>query len=252
MNYKEAEEISDENTAQATPLNPWLGEEIVRAIFSKNWNFRLLALEEITKQLGNKGSGNKTLDFSEEGPLFIAVMGAVSQCINDKIAKVQEKAMNAILVAMKCLKAEAISGNPEFRQYTNEIIVGLMVKLGDSKTTVKQLSGTVIEELSKFKEVGCKAIVSQMCKQKGLPKVLQDYRHLAARVSFVKHLVKIHGANDSNLNLAETVDFAAVNLENTNPDVRKASIELIVEFMKVLGPESVSPMLEGVRKNIIN
>jgi hypothetical protein len=45
--------------------------------------------------------------------------------------------MNVVLVALKCLKAEAISGNPEFRQYTNEIIVGLMIKLGDSKTSVK-------------------------------------------------------------------------------------------------------------------
>lgn len=160
--------------------------------------------------------------------------------------------MNVVLVALKCLKAEAISGNPEFRQYTNEIIVGLMIKLGDSKTSVKQLSGQVIEELSKFKEVGCKMMVSQMCKQKGLPKVLQDYKHLAARIAFVKHLVKIHGANEQNLNVGETVDFAAANLENTNAEVRKSSHDLIVEFMKVLGPETVSPLLEGVRKNIID
>jgi hypothetical protein len=145
-----------------------------------------------------------------------------------------------------------VSGNPEFRSYINETLLGLTIKLGESKTSVKELAETTLESLSKFKEVGCKTIVALLCKDKGVPKVLTDYKHTSARLNTINKLITINGVNDQNLNIGDTMDFAAFHLENTNSEVRKSSHDLIVEFMKVLGPEAVGPMLEGVRRNIID
>lgn len=100
--YLNAEEINPKKMPLAQPLMPFLSEEICRALFSKNWSYRESAVLEIGEHLQG-GASSDLLNFNDQTGLFVAVVGAISIGLDDKISKVGDASMALIDTLMKSL-----------------------------------------------------------------------------------------------------------------------------------------------------
>lgn len=242
--FLNAEEINPKKMDAAAPLLPFLSDDICRGIFSKNWGFREGALNFLRDEI-MKGSRSDYLNFSDQSGLFVAVLGAVSCTIMDKISKVGEVSMQLIESLVKNMNPPPLGGSPEFKSYIDKILLSLTLKIGDNKTNVRNLGEDSMYLLADYQDVGPRRISDQMIKSFGVPKAVNDFKHLTARLSMLTRMAEDYGIDDSNVPLNQTIDFAVKQLENQNRDVRQAAHILILTFMKALGSEAISPLLQG-------
>ena len=244
VGYMNAEDIHPKQMEIAGPLMPFLSEEICRGLFSKNWSYREGAVNAIGDEL-NRGARSELLNFNDEPGLFSAVLGAVSVSIFDKISKVGDASMQLIDILLKSMNPPAMSGSPEFNSYIDKILLGLVIKAGDSKIHIRNTAEDNLYGLAEFQGVGVRRVVDQLLKSYGVPKVVNDFKHTIARLNVLNRMAQDYGIDDRNVPRHETIAFAVKQLENSNNDVRDASHQLILTFMKALGSEAVSPLLQG-------
>jgi hypothetical protein len=178
----------------------------------------------------------------------VATFGACSYTINDKIAQVCMQSMKTLNTVIDTLKCNKVS-NPEYNSYLEQILVGLMIKIGDSKTQMRELAEETVMNIAKCTNIGPNAIVTYFIRTHGVPKVTNDFKHLKARLHSLTNLVKSFGVGNAEIPLNPVIDFAVRNIENSNNDVRQAAVELIVESFKIVGNAKLQPLLGGVRQN---
>ena len=82
----------------------YLDKGICKGIFSKNWVQRDKYMKIIADEV-SAGSSSQRLNFDDPAELFVAVFGACSYTINDKIAQVT-------IQSMKTLNAVSQKYNP--------------------------------------------------------------------------------------------------------------------------------------------
>ena len=78
----EPEPLSNHASSKADALLPTLGEDIVRRLFSKTWQFREDGLRKIEKEL----LGGSLFQSVDNATVFSVVLGAIRHTISDKVA----------------------------------------------------------------------------------------------------------------------------------------------------------------------
>lgn len=175
----------------------------------------------------------------------------VAVTINDKIAKVGDSAMELLNTCLKFIHPPSVGGNPEFKSYVDQIVLGLMIKIGDSKKNSKDLADICTIALGDCNDVGPYILTNLFVKTHGVPQVVNDFKHLTSRLETISKLAQSYGVGENNVPMQKAMDFAVKNLENSKATVRNAASDLIVELMKIVGAEAVKPYLEKVRDNIV-
>jgi hypothetical protein len=190
--YLNAEDINPRNKSQAQPLMPFLSEEICRALFSKNWSYRESAILEIGEQLQG-GARSELLNFNDQTGLFVAVIGAISIGLEDKISKVGDAALSLIDILVKSLKISSVGGSPEFNNYIDKVLENLTLKIGDPKSLTKTLAEDGFYHLSDFRDVGVYKVSETLLRTVGVPKASNDNKHKKARLDLLARMVEDYG-----------------------------------------------------------
>ena len=73
----------------------YLDKGICKGVFSRNWIYRDKYMKVIADEV-MAGSGSQRLNFDDPAELFVAVFGACSYTINDKIAQVTMQSMRTL------------------------------------------------------------------------------------------------------------------------------------------------------------
>ena len=242
-----AEAIASDKINMAEPLVHYQSEGICKGLFSKNWNYRENALKLIADEI-LRGSRSERLNFDDQAGLFVAIFGACSNLINDKISQVGLQAMRTITTAIDYVQPPKVHGNQEYNSYLDGIILAMMVKCGDSKTQIKELALDTTLKMATCNNIGANIIASYFIKTAGIPKVANDFKHLTQRQHVLSEFVKQFGVGNQDVPLNPLIEFAIKNLENSNNDVRVAAHNLIVECYKVVGSGKITPLLGGVKQ----
>ena len=128
-----------------------------------------------------RGSRSERLNFDDQAGLFVAIFGACSNLINDKISQVGLQAMRTITTAIDYVQPPKVHGNQEYNSYLDGIILAMMVKCGDSKTQIKELALDTTLKMATCNNIGANIIASYFIKTAGIPKVANDFKHLTQR-----------------------------------------------------------------------
>ena len=120
-----------------------------------------------------------------------------------------------------------------------------MIRIGDSKTNLREGAEDAFFLLAEHKFVGPTRIALLLIKTYGVPKVCNDPKHTTARLSILKELAIKHGVGDDKVPMHKTIEYAVRNFENSNKEVRQAAQDLVIEYFKIVGLNEVMPLLEG-------
>ncbi len=116
------------------PLIDIFGEQVVRKLFSKTWQFREEALNIIEEEAVNNG---RNYDSDE---LFVNSIGAVRFTIQDKMAQVLQRSIQLVQSVCECYPQVNFDSSMKtnFNIYSDVIISNLIDKIADNLQKVRQ------------------------------------------------------------------------------------------------------------------
>ena len=113
----------------------------------------------------------------------MAIIGALSILIEDKMDKVSIQAMATLKTLLQRFPPPPVANNQNFKIYIEDLIVALIIRCGDNKQNIKEMGMSMLELLGEERNTKPNLISSLLYRQKGLPKVCEDVKHM---VDFVK------------------------------------------------------------------
>lgn len=221
-----------------------LTERCCEQLFSKNWPLR----EEGLKFLENELNRPTTIKADDSASLFQAIFSVVNFTIGDKITQVSQRSIS-LLMNLLAKPTPKFSPKNEMVSYIDNVLGVLLEKVGDNNARVKELAENAFLALANNSVITCQNCVSALTRgiQGEKSKKSSSFRHLAGRLTVLIEIVKDFGINNSNVPFQSTVDFAVKNIDHQNPEVRNASIALLVEIYRVVGDQKLMPLLDSIR-----
>ena len=120
---------------QAEPLIPVFGEDCIRKLFSKKWQNRISAIEEIERAT-----------FSEPDRHFSSALEAMAAALNDKIAAVAQKAMSAFEnLIQNCSGVDPNSHH--LKTNLDLVMIEIMERIGDNNKAVKDKASDICKTI---------------------------------------------------------------------------------------------------------
>ena len=243
-----AEPLTGNSANYAEPLVPFLGEDICRKIFSKNWNAREEGMTTLETET-TRDSG--VLNSQDPGALFAAVMGAVSYTVSDKIIQVSQKSMT-LLTTLLNKPPPKIHNKQELLTYVDSTSTGLLEKIGDNNPRNREMAEECYMQMARHKLVTCNFCVMQLLKNTsvGKHKTTNSTRHVVAKLGLLRQIIREFGINNSEVPYTPVVDYVVRNLENSNVDIRTSASNLIIDIYKLVG-DKLRSSLSNLRQNQI-
>ncbi|KAM3137982.1 hypothetical protein pb186bvf_009877 [Paramecium bursaria] len=226
------EPLSGEVLQRATPLIPILTEEFCKMIFSKTWGAREDGLKWLEVQI-NRPTDVNAQDLSV---LFVSAMGAINYTIHDKIAAVSQRAVSVLQALLAKHAKLKINKRPEFQEHLDQVILGVMEKLGDNNPRLKEQADQALMMLADHPSIG--PLIVQQHLVKGFtnkPKIETSVKHMVGRLQMLQALVKKFEINNAQMPYQSIVDFGVKMVEDKNEPVRTQAILLLVEIYRFVG-----------------
>lgn len=236
---KEAEELSPAAQKAAEPLIPVLGIDLCKKLFSKHWNLREEGLKLLNSEI-QKGS-------QDPWNMFVAVLGAVSRTITDKVSQVSAMSQN-VLRTILTKKLPHIGSKNEMVMYMDITLKTLLEKIGDINARVRELAEESLMCMIRSPAITCNfclsVILRDIAPTTGKGNLLAKYT--LARIRVLQRVIKEFKIDNADVPYLPVVDFTVEKLENPNADVRSASINLLADIYRVVG-DKLKKDLDGVR-----
>ena len=249
-NSQEADKLTEDNIKFAELLMPVLGEDICKKLFSKTWALREEAMRMIYDDLKGETRSTKIIQMNDNNALFIAVIGAISYTVNDKIGQVCQKSMSTLILLMERQPLK-ISSRNELMGYIENTINGILEKVGDNNVRIREQAEQSFMAMARNSIVSCNSCVNLLVKQStstAKNKTINSTRHVIAKLGLLKQIIKEFNINNTDVPFSPVVDYAVKNLENSNADIRTASLNIIVDIYSLVGSKLKS-LLSGIRPN---
>jgi len=241
-----AEALTAQNAKFAEPLIPVLGEDLGCKLFSKSWNNREDALKVIEQEISGRA---RYINDGDPGAVFVAVMGAISYTINDKINQVVIKSMS-VLQTLLSQEPPYISSKNELMSYIEGVMNGLLEKIGDNNARTRETAENGLLSMARHPVVTCSFCVNALVKtiNPTKHKTSGSIKHIVARLNTLRQLVQEFKINTKDVPYQPVVEYAVEKLENSAPEVRQAASHLLVDIYSIVGGRLLGD-LSNVRPN---
>eukprot|EP01116_Phalansterium_solitarium_P024298 TRINITY_DN8873_c0_g1_i1.p1 TRINITY_DN8873_c0_g1~~TRINITY_DN8873_c0_g1_i1.p1 ORF type:complete len:927 (+),score=253.83 TRINITY_DN8873_c0_g1_i1:109-2889(+) len=219
------------------------GDDIVAGLISKTWTFRESAIKEI-----DAGAARSQFKADQEDMVFRAYCRVLERGFSDKITNVYYASLRLLLTAFQNVFATAAKAQKKltFNQEISAFVGLLLDKTGDTNSKTKELSLKSALFLAKQPSVG-PSMVLQFISAKQQKKDA-NWRSLAGKLDLLTLLTQAFGFRDDDfgLSLGRVMEFIVDSFENTNPDVRTASLAALVEAHRK-APDAVRPFVQKLK-----
>lgn len=237
----EPEPLSNHAATKADALLPTLGEDIVRRLFSKTWQFREDALHKIEKEL----AGGQLFQSVDNATVFSVVLGAVRHTIPDKVAQVAISSMDLAKSLIEQIDPRRVNLRGDVPEHFHKILEELLNKVGDGNVRLRDNAEQTFLQLTRAEVVGVgqavQAILKPMANQKS-----QSQRHIIGRLSLLNHIVQEYKIDVPQVPFQPVVEYALNGFKNSNGEIRTASYNLLLSIFSCVG-QKLMPYLQGLR-----
>lgn len=225
------------------PLIPYLGEEICHKLISKVWAEKQEGLQELNEEL--KKSQSDKLKNDDPAGLFIAVIGAVTATIVDKIMQVSQRSMN-VLQTLLSRPTPKITSRSELSIYLDQTTAALIDKSGDTNHRVREHAEACYMLMCKNPVVSCYYCVTQLIKNTrlGNHKIANSTRHTVAKLGLLRQIIKEFGINNNDVPYAPIVEYVVGNIENSNAEIRNGAFNATVDIYRQVGDKIRESLME--------
>jgi centrosomal protein CEP104 len=238
-----AEPLSAANRKDAEALLDCFGEEIVRCLYSKQWQLRSQGLKSVLGAVEGQALE------AEPRQIFINCARIVKRGLGDKVAQVISFA-NALLELTLAQLAPQIRPE-EVRVQLEPIITLLIEKLSSSNARERDSAASLLGNLAISQAVHPAIVVNALL----APLKKKDKDNPLPIKSRAKLLLKLTlklGSNDNfGLNLANLGKFALGNVNHKDAAVRDAMYNIVAALVQLLGRAKVEPHLKELRGSIL-
>ena len=240
----QAEKMSPETMKLVENIIDIITDKCCEKLFSKNWVLR----EEGLKFLESELDRPTLIKAEDSASLFQAIFSAINFTIGDKISQVSQRSIS-LLLNLLSKPTPKFNAKNEMNSSIDNVLGVLLEKIGDNNARVKELAENAFLAMANNPFITCQSCVNALIRglQGEKNKKSASFRHIAGRLTVLLELVKNFGINNANVPFASTVDFAVKNLDHSNPEVRNASIALLVEIYKIVGDQKLMPLLDNIR-----
>lgn len=115
-------------------LSPILTERFCQMMFSKQWPAREDGLKWLETQINRPNEVNA----QDPAMLFVSCMAAIHYTIQDKVTAVQQRALSVLQALLAKHSKLKIGKKAELSEYIDSTTQGVMEKLGDGNSRVKE------------------------------------------------------------------------------------------------------------------
>jgi len=178
------------------------GEVDVRKLFSKTWQLREEAIGSIEGRVMNEQLA------ASQDEAFVNAVGAVRFTIQDKMAGVNQKAMNFMTAVCSAFPNVSLDGpqRSQFNSYTDLILPSLAEKLGDNLQKIRAAAEDAFMAAASHPQIGVKQCLgyltndipppSKVKTNKGKKPVLSSKQIIAKYTALYKMLCSHHFTHD--------------------------------------------------------
>lgn len=240
FNRNMPEPLTSQTAKFADPLIGILGEDICRRLFSKTWQFREEALQQIDTELQN-GASSELFGGRDNTTVFTAIEGAIRHTICDPVAQVSLRAMNLQRQLLSSFEPSRTTVNGEAKEYLSYILTGLLEKVGDNNLRVRDNAEQCYLMLARSEIVGPGPAAQQVLKPSKDTKT-SSQKHLIGRLSILNSLVKDYRIDNSTLPYQPVLDYALTGFKHSSQDVRNAAYNLLLTIYASVGSRILSSL----------
>ena len=247
------------NKKSLVKLNSFLEyfeEDFLYFSFAPSWNSRNVSCEKLVEFLKTCLNGdiklpNNEILSSNLNSALLSIWKLDLHFLEDRVPKITQNSLT-ILESIFQLKIQMgnqlnlKSGN--INDLVQKTIMLFMEKMSDYKNhsvlefMIQILLSAINSKISKNED-----IFFILMKLKGIPKKFVNFKCLIGRLLVIKSLVSELGDSINKNTLESLLEFAAVNYENSNKDVRIESHNLILQIFKIIGEDKTLQCLESTK-----
>ena len=180
------------------PLIQAFGEQVVRKIFSKTWQFRDEGLNDVEQMVMGR-------EVSDEAKGFVNAIGAVRYTLGDKMAQVAQKSMTVLINLCKGSTPTINNSNlkGELYSYTEPILSILSDKIGDNLVKVRSLAEDSMIAMAEHPSFGLSPVLTTLFrstqvseKKENAKKNMQSNKHIVGRYQVLQRILQSYDVTD--------------------------------------------------------
>lgn len=199
-------------------------------MYSKNFQNREIALQEIYTNLSNYSKGNG--DKEEPKSLMRASAILVAKMCKDNVYSIFQHSLKLLKFLLTEFASRHSLGKSELNYVLEKALPVLLHRTGDTNARLRQRSHEFIVEMATLPEIKQLHTVPHYCTH---PIDLHIAPRLAlSRVEIIEDLIKRLGTRENGLSVDMVAKFCATALEHTSGEVRELATKIIIELYKVL------------------
>lgn len=220
------EEMSEREVREAALMNDVLGKQIVTKLYSKNFQNREDAIQEVYNNLNNyKGDKEEAKSYMRATAILVAKM------CKDNVFSVFNNSIRLFHFLLDDFAKRNSIGKQEINYVLEKALPVLIHRTGDTNSRLRQRAHEYIVEMAMFPEIRPLHTVPNYCT---IPIKLHIAPRLAlSRVEIIEDLIKRLGTKDNGLNIDNISKFCAQALEHTSGEVRELATKILIQMYRV-------------------
>ena len=220
------EEMTEREVREAALMNDYLGKQLVTKLYSKNFQNREEAIQEVFNNLSNyKGEKEEAKALMRAAAILVAKMS------KDNVFSVFNNALKLFHFLLNDFAKQHSIGKQDMNYVLEKCLPVLIHRTGDSNARLRQRAHEYIVEMANFPEIKPLHTVPHYC---SIPIKLHIAPRLAlSRVEIIEDLMKSLGTKDNGLTAESVAKFCAQALEHTSGEVRELATKILISMYKV-------------------
>jgi centrosomal protein CEP104 len=222
------EEMTESEVREAALMNDYLGKQIVTKLYSKNFQNREDAIQEVFTNLSNyKGEREEAKALMRASAILVAKMS------KDNVFSIFNNALKLEQFLLNDFAKRFSIGKQEMNYVLEKCLPVLLHRTGDTNARLRQRAHEFIVEMAMYPEIKPLNTIPLYCIQ---PIKLHIAPRLAlSRVEILEDLMKQLGYKDNGLNVDNISKFCSQALEHTSGEVRELAAKILIQMYRENG-----------------
>jgi len=222
------EEMTESEVREAALMNDYLGKQIVTKLYSKNFQNREDAIQEVFNNLTNyKGEKEEAKGLMRAAAILVAKMS------KDNVFSIFNNALKLEQFLLNDFAKRFSLGKQEINYVLEKCFPVLLHRTGDTNARLRQRAHEYIVEMAIFPEIKPLNTIPLYCIT---PFKLHIAPRLAlSRVEILEDLMKQLGYKDNGLTVDNISKFCSQALEHTSGEVRELAAKILIQMYKENG-----------------
>lgn len=221
------EEMTEREVREAALMNDYLGKQIVTKLYSKNFQNREDAIQEVFNNLTNyKGDREEAKSLMRASGILVAKM------CKDHVISVFNKTVSLFQFLVTEFATNHSIGKNDINYVLEKALPVLIHRTGDTNARLRQRALEYLVEMATYPEIKPLHTVPNYCT---VPIRLQIAPRLAlSRVEIIDELIRRLGTKENGLNVDNISKFCAQALDHNCGECRELAAKILVQMYRVI------------------